>query len=222
MSQSGFTTRAHPRGALGTPLEGKVGERHTVRILDLSPGGACVAHTEILRPSDPCSLRFALQDHALTLTGRVVWSSVVARARGQESAPLFHSGLAFEEVPPAARAAIAQFLKPGSAYVGVAAPGKGSRQDAAPRAEGEGHQPFSAEAVRAAWAWAGRRCECKAEGHGHEDRCGCELIWERRGEPGPGGWQPRRRQPPVLPGTESEICEIVCHLCHQFGATKDG
>ncbi len=71
--------------------------------------------------------------------------------------------------------------------------------------------------LRRAWAWAEERCECKRDGHGHADRCGAELVWERRSGRGVGSWEVRLRQPPVFGGTEAENCEIVCRLCYELG-----
>ncbi len=74
---------------------------------------------------------------------------------------------------------------------------------------------FSEETLRRAWAWAGGRCECKQESHDHTERCGRELIWERRGARGSGGWEARLRVPPLFGATALENCEIVCWPCYQ-------
>jgi hypothetical protein len=105
------TQRRHPRITCSHPLGADVSARHEVRLLDLSLGGARLEHTAVLRPGTTCDLRVPLQGETLTLTGRLVWSTVIGRAERPEAGLLFQSGLAFEDVPKATHALLAEFLE---------------------------------------------------------------------------------------------------------------
>jgi hypothetical protein len=90
-------------------VKGEVGGRYEVLILDLSFGGARLAHTDILRPRSPISLRFTLKDSPIALAGRVVWSCAVGSA--SDGVVLYESGLAFNKVSGAVRASLAAFFE---------------------------------------------------------------------------------------------------------------
>jgi hypothetical protein len=200
---------------LASPLDGSLAKRYVVRVLNLSLGGARVAHTEMLPANDACAFEFAIHDQHLTVPARLVWSSVVRRPQLAGSGPLFNSGLAFEP----ALSPIHGLLDGGLAAI----PAEAEVHPASPEAVLEvGPGPaasFSEEAVRAAWAWAGRQCECEHDGHGHMNTCRCPLSWNLRGTNRVGGWEARVRRPALPGGTEAEGCEIVCWLCYELDLT---
>jgi hypothetical protein len=99
------------RKAPAIPLAAKVAGRYDVRVLDISTGGARFEHTIVLRPGDACVLHLTVKGEKLTLLGRVVWCRQVGRTTGADSRPLYESGVAFDRVPPEARAALEKFLE---------------------------------------------------------------------------------------------------------------
>jgi hypothetical protein len=215
MTKSSRTERLHQRIVLTPPADGSLNKRYAVRVLDLSLGGARVAHTEILPANDSCAFQFAVQDQQLTVPARLVWSSVVRRPQPTGGGPLFNSGLAFEPALPATQGLLGQCLGAIPAEAELR-PKTGHDEEAA---AGEPPVAFSEEAVRAAWAWAGRQCECEQDGHGHVNSCRCHLTWGHRGTNRAGGWEARLRRPPIVGGTETERCEIVCWLCYELDLT---
>jgi hypothetical protein len=95
--------------ALPEAARGEVNGGYEVLILDLSLGGARLAHTDILPPRGPISLRFTLNDSVIVLTARTAWSCAVGRAA--DGVVLYESGLAFNKGPAAARASLRAFLE---------------------------------------------------------------------------------------------------------------
>ena len=68
---------------------------------------------------------------------------------------------------------------------------------------------LTAAMVRDAWLRAEALCECQKAAHGHPGRCNQFLIWAKRGEAGPGGWEVRPLSDPRrLP------CEVLCVACY--------
>jgi hypothetical protein len=118
MTKPSHTRRREPRVTLPETVTGEVSGGHEVLILDLSFGGARLAHTDILQPGDTCFLRFILQDSPIALTARIAWSSAMGRA--PDGVVLYESGLAFDEVPDAVRASLAAFFQSPSLPVAMA------------------------------------------------------------------------------------------------------
>jgi hypothetical protein len=71
---------------------------------------------------------------------------------------------------------------------------------------------LSEETIGQAWALAQGRCECMRGECGHNDRCGNQLVKERQGFIGEGGWFIRE----WCSGgkDEPENCEILCPICY--------
>ena len=82
--------------------------------------------------------------------------------------------------------------------------------------------PFSQNTLREAYYLAKGRCECQREGHGHAERCGEEIVWQRYGLIGVGGWQARPWTPLEEGGGDDvENCEIVCWKCAAANMTAN-
>ena len=65
--------------------------------------------------------------------------------------------------------------------------------------------------VDQAWARSGGRCECTNSDHGHSERCGRELLRERRGSDPSYRWEAHIK---VTDGDDTlSNCEILCHDC---------
>jgi hypothetical protein len=110
MDQTGANRRAHRRVTLAGPIVARLIAGHEGQIHDLSAGGLRLAHEGILRPGESCLLRFGLNDELFTFSGRVMWSRAIGRAGPRSGRLLFHSGIAFERVPGAARPLLTQLL----------------------------------------------------------------------------------------------------------------
>lgn len=108
MTRPSHTRRREPRVTLPETVKGEVSGGCEVLILDLSLGGARLAHTDILQPGATCFLRFTLKESPIALTARIVWSSAMGRA--PDSVVLYESGLAFDKVSDAVRASLAVFF----------------------------------------------------------------------------------------------------------------
>lgn len=78
---------------------------------------------------------------------------------------------------------------------------------------------FSDSVVDQAWTRSGGRCECTLTGHGHSERCGHELLRDRRGAEPSYCWEAHKK---VAGGDDSlDNCEILCHqCCKQIRAKK--
>ncbi len=83
---------------------------HEGRIHDVSAGGVRLEHEGTLRPGEPCLLGFGLNDELFTFSGRVVWSRAMGRVDAGSGRLLFQSGVAFEQIPDAAKRAFAKLL----------------------------------------------------------------------------------------------------------------
>jgi hypothetical protein len=77
------------------------------RVLDLSVGGVRLEHLDALRRGAACRLRFALNDEVYLFSACVIWSRSVQPQDGGGGG-LFHSGLAFEGMPDAAKPLLAE------------------------------------------------------------------------------------------------------------------
>lgn len=105
--ETGGNKRRHVRTALILAARFDLGRE--AAILDLSVGGARLEHQGALRPGAECRVRFALNDEVFLFTAGVIWS----RAVNGRSSGLFHSGLAFEGVPPPAKPLLAELAGTG-------------------------------------------------------------------------------------------------------------
>jgi hypothetical protein len=72
--------------------------------------------------------------------------------------------------------------------------------------------------VDQAWARSGGRCECTCSGHGHSDRCGRELLRDRRGAE-PSYWWEAHKKAAGGKDTLSNY-EILCHKCFKQASNK--
>jgi hypothetical protein len=81
------------------------------RIVDVGLGGVRLEHQAVLRPGQPCILRFKLEDQLLAFRSRVMWSRALDRRAGRHRGDLmFQSGLAFESMPGGARRLLAELV----------------------------------------------------------------------------------------------------------------
>ncbi|MGE5851106.1 MAG: PilZ domain-containing protein, partial [Candidatus Methylomirabilota bacterium] len=84
-----------------TPITGELGARARstldVRLLDLSTFGARIEHLDLLRPGSACTFELPPSIGALTLSARIIHSSVVGAAptREGERKLRYQSGLVF-------------------------------------------------------------------------------------------------------------------------------
>ena len=89
------------RRVFRTPIAGELGARARstldVRLLDLSTFGARIEHLALLRPGSACTFELPPAIGALTLSARIIHSSVVGAAPTREGERLlrYQSGLAF-------------------------------------------------------------------------------------------------------------------------------
>ncbi len=83
------------------------------RLLDLSSMGARVEHAEPLRETLVCSVDLPPTLGSGWLTSRVVWTRPYKREQTYEgeTRPYYHSGLAFVELTPEQREALAAALR---------------------------------------------------------------------------------------------------------------
>jgi hypothetical protein len=102
-------------GRLVLPLQFKShGWEHApVRLVDLSPEGACIEHDRPLPDWDLCLVVLPPALGGLQLQGEVVWSRVAGRkpAGGGQGPAYYQSGLAFSGLTPAQQAGLAAALQ---------------------------------------------------------------------------------------------------------------
>ena len=79
---------------------------------------------------------------------------------------------------------------------------------------------FEDSVVDQAWARSGGRCECTRRGHGHSERCGHELLRERRGAEPSYWWEAQKK----AAGGDYTLnnCEILCQDCFKQKRAKKG
>ncbi len=84
-----------------------------VRLLDLSAKGARIEHPDLLHEGLVCYVDLPPDLGRATLTGKVVWTRPHKRERTYEgeTRPYYHSGLAFVELTPEQREALAAALQ---------------------------------------------------------------------------------------------------------------
>ena len=73
------------------------------------------------------------------------------------------------------------------------------------------------EPVENAWMRSHARCEGRRGPHPQGDRCGRDLVWERRGQTvHRGAWEAHHTMPGVAAGWEAaKQIEILCWHCYQ-------
>ncbi len=100
------------RAAMVPPLPVHARAPMQLRLLDLSLSGACIEHFACLRPGSSCVLEFPPALGPLALTAQVVRSVVVGVEQGPREARRlrYESGVAFVNVTPDQRAALAHLL----------------------------------------------------------------------------------------------------------------
>ncbi len=100
------------RIAMLEPLPLRARATLEVRLLDLSLGGARIEHCSLLRPGSACALEFPAT-LPLVLTARVTRSTVVGVEEEATGGRLlrYESGLAFVNLTPEQRTALAQLLE---------------------------------------------------------------------------------------------------------------
>jgi hypothetical protein len=105
--------RQAPRIVIPGRLEARAQATLSVRLLDLSTGGARIEHLNLLRPGSPCRLELPPALGAPTVSAQVVWSRVL----GAEPSPdgerriRYQSGLTFVRVTAEQHAALTRLLE---------------------------------------------------------------------------------------------------------------
>lgn len=104
--------RRRVRVDLRGSLQGHLGLRSDVRVVNLSPDGALVEHAVLLSRGETCILSLRLHRVDLTVRARVVWSRVHNPGKGAAGAGAlpFRSGFQFPDLPEAAKDQIGQYL----------------------------------------------------------------------------------------------------------------
>jgi len=100
--------RRHPRFVVEA-IEGRMGLRAHVELLDLGLGGAAVRSKRKLNVGDEYALSFDLGDESVTIKGVVVWS---APSQAGAEPPLYSAGVKFMEVPPGKLQALVDSVSP--------------------------------------------------------------------------------------------------------------
>ncbi len=101
------------RTMMRAPLPLRARATLEVRLLDLSLGGARIEHSSLLRPGSACLLEFPAAHGLLVLTAQVARSIVAGVAEEAASGGRllrYESGLAFINLTPEQRTALAQLL----------------------------------------------------------------------------------------------------------------
>jgi hypothetical protein len=96
-----------PSQIRGTGLENR-----EVRLLDLSPEGARIAHEKPLQPGAPCALILPPALGPVRLPARIIWSQISGGEQTLEGERVLHhqSGLAFRGLTPEQQTALAAAL----------------------------------------------------------------------------------------------------------------
>jgi hypothetical protein len=97
-----------------------VAARHAVAILDLSLGGARLAHQMLLRPGSPCYLRVTVCGAVILVPSRVAWSTVVGLGEEPDAPMRFETGLVFDTLPEPARSLLRAYLPASQAHLEAA------------------------------------------------------------------------------------------------------
>ena len=89
--------RRHPRFVV-EGVEGRIGLRAHVELLDVGPGGAAIRSKRKLNVGDEYALSFEVGGQSVTINGVVVWS--VPR-QAQADPDHYSAGIKFTAIPPA-------------------------------------------------------------------------------------------------------------------------
>jgi len=108
-----------------------------VRLLDLSPDGACLEHPRPFANWDPCFMDLPPALGGIRLQGEVIWSRVGGRTPGAEGKQLvyYQSGLHFTLLTPEQLAGLMAALEILRSAQGASAPARAAGE--APGASGE-------------------------------------------------------------------------------------
>ncbi len=104
--------RQHGRVGLSEHLRGFLGVASEIRVLNLSPAGAMVEHTEWLVVGQPCVFDLRLSAGDLRLRAYVVWRHLhtTLPGRSEEETFQFRSGLRFADLAMDAAAHLREYL----------------------------------------------------------------------------------------------------------------
>ena len=108
-----------------------------VRLVDLSPEGACIEHLRSLPEWDICFFALPRALGGIRLQGQVVWSRAVGRQPDTQGGRqiYYQSGLRFTELTPEQRAGLTAALESLRSAQGASPPARPAGE--APRASGE-------------------------------------------------------------------------------------
>lgn len=98
-----------------------------VGLLDISTTGTRIEHREVLQPGSLCTLELPPVIGGLTVSARVVWSSIIGSEQpleGEQRSP-YQSGLEFVDVTPEQQADLERILEPLHLEEGLGAPPRG-------------------------------------------------------------------------------------------------
>lgn len=107
------TRRRAPRTPLAPFLTGRMDDRFEATVLDLSPLGARLEHSDLLRSGWRYVLTLPLHEDApsFSLSVRVVWTRVHRSGMGRgQVGVIYHSGVEFQEIPAEVGREVAAFL----------------------------------------------------------------------------------------------------------------
>ncbi len=107
MSADPTEKREHDRVTVS--LAAEFGPGRDATVVNLSIAGACLQHHGAVGPGDACTVGFALNDEMHTFPARVVWSRALPLLDGGDEA-VFHTGVAFERLPAAAKSLFDKLL----------------------------------------------------------------------------------------------------------------
>jgi Tfp pilus assembly protein PilZ len=89
--------RRHPRFVV-EGVEGRIGLRAHVELLDVGPGGAAIRSKRKLNVGDEYALSFEVGGQSVTIKGVVVWS---VPSQAQADPDHYSAGIKFTAIPPA-------------------------------------------------------------------------------------------------------------------------
>jgi len=100
--------RVHPM----PPVTGTIALSRSVRVVNLSLGGAMVEHVHPLAPGQPCILDLPGQGGEVHLRAHVIWSQLYSVATGPEGAQeqRYRSGIAFTADPRETAAMLREWM----------------------------------------------------------------------------------------------------------------
>lgn len=102
--------RRHVRTSLTKVLRGSVGLRTDARVINLSPVGAMIEHTNRLAPGGKYVFFMQLLGMDLRVGARIAWTQVAGLGPGAERTLRYRSGLHFLVLPEAAEVYLKYYL----------------------------------------------------------------------------------------------------------------